>query len=81
MYMYVTVPPLHTTQVQRLLQAMNLTQYQSSFAKEQVCGMVLGQCSKEMLKDELGIDKTLHLKRLAMVITGQLSARDILTTR
>lgn len=58
---------------------MGLTQYKEMFHREHITGNLLVQCSDETLKKELGIEKKLHRMRLMEVISGQKSAKDLLT--
>ena len=65
--------------MEKLLDAMGLMQYKEIFHREHITGKLLLQCSEEMLEKELGMEKKLHRMRLMEVISGQQSAKDLLT--
>ncbi len=65
-------------QIQRLLDAMNLSQYKESFQREQVTGVVLLECDEDILENELNISSRIHRIRLIKIISGEVSANDTL---
>ena len=65
-------------QVQKLLGAMDLSQYKESFAREHISGEILAELDEEVLKSELGMTSKIHRIRLLKVISGQHSAKSYL---
>jgi hypothetical protein len=65
---------LSVKQVGELLQRMNLSQYQKTFAKEHISGEILSQCTREILQVELGVASKVHCLRLLCLISGDTSA-------
>lgn len=57
---------------------MNMEEYHSLFAHEQVNGEVLCQCDEQVLEGELQVKSRLHRIRLMGLIRGQTSARNLL---
>lgn len=65
-------------QVLQLLDRMNLGQYKEVFHYEQIDGDTLAACDEEILLRELSIKNKLHRTRLMKIITGKLSAGNVL---
>ena len=61
----------------KLLDNMNLSQHKASFQQEQVNGIILATLSNDDLI-ELGVTKAIQRKRLMCLITGAMSAKDLL---
>ena len=76
--MYILLCVFHMLQVQQLLQAMNLTQYQSRFATEGIAGDILVELGDQDLRNDLGVKSKVHRVRLLKIIEGQHSAKKIL---
>ena len=81
--MYLFKPPTlvhycHVFQVQQLLGAMKLTQYQARFASEGVAGDILIELMETDLQRDLGMKSKVHRVRVMKIIEGQHSARKIL---
>ena len=78
-YMNSNLLSLSTMQVLNLLEAMGMEKYKDVFTKECVNGELLLECDDEILEQDLGIPLRLHRVRLMKIITGQHSARELLT--
>ena len=51
---------IHFSQIQNLLEAMDLGQYREAFLREQVSGEILVELDEGVLQQELGITSKLH---------------------
>eukprot|EP00731_Ephydatia_muelleri_P021578 Em0014g169a len=72
---------LTVEQVLNLLDAMDLSQYKAKFASECVTGSILSNCNEDVLRDDLGVTKKLHLIRLINVINGEDSLASIMSAK
>eukprot|EP00731_Ephydatia_muelleri_P021575 Em0014g166a len=72
---------LTVEQVLILLDAMDLSQYKAKFASECVTGSILSNCNEDVLRDDLGVTKKLHLIRLINVINGEDSLASIMSAK
>ena len=66
------------TQVQKLLEAMGLSQYCDTFASERLSGEILAELNEDVLQYELKITSKIHRLRLMKVIQGQHCAQSLL---
>ena len=66
------------SQILKLLEAMNMRQYQGVFMQEQIDGEVLCECDDTVLGNDLKVSSKLHRTRLLKVISGRHSVRNIL---
>ena len=57
-------------QVQQLLAAMKLEQYQAKFLEEQISGEILADLGEEELEQELGVCIRVHRLRLLKIAAG-----------
>jgi len=64
--------------VSKLLDAMELSQYKDTFAKEQVSGEILLECDDQILEEDLKVPSRLHRIRLLKIISGKTPALQIL---
>ena len=67
-----------TFKVCELIEAMGLGQYRQTFIAEQISGEILLEIDDQVLQDELGIKLRIHRIRLAKVISGSHSPKEIL---
>lgn len=68
---------LAVTDVLKILDTMELSQYKDRFKKEKVDGMLLETLTARELK-EVGVSKSIHQKRLLFLIDGKVSAKQFL---
>lgn len=64
--------------VLKLLEMMNMAQYQDSFMEEQVDGELLIECDEDVLMHELKVTSKLHRTKLMKLITGRHCASTVL---
>lgn len=69
---------MHILQIIKLLEAMNLRQYQGVFTQEQIDGEVMLELDESILKSDLKVTSKLHCARLLKVSSGHYSAVNIL---
>ena len=58
---------------------MGLGMYKAKFLKEKVRGSFLAECSQHQLQSYLGISNHTHCEQLLEIISGQKSARKLLS--
>ena len=68
----VTFPSI---QIQQLLVAMKLEQYQAKFLEQQICGEILAELGEKELEQELGVSSRIHRVRLLKISAGLHRAR------
>ena len=62
----------------RLLDALNLTQYEDAFRKEQITGEILAELNEEILQNELGMGLKIHRIKLMKIVSGRHSAISVI---
>ena len=72
------MPPF-IIQVTLLLKAMGLEKYQSTFIREQVSGSLLAELNEKNLQHFFRIYNPYHRQKLLQVISGETSAKELLT--
>ena len=75
-----TVSTLSTTKLLQCLDAMNLSQYKDTFARELIDGGILLELDEAVLMNELGITSRIHCLRLMRLARGEMSISDLLQT-
>ena len=67
----------YATQVLKLLDSMDMSQYRQVFQREQVSGAVLCMVDDQMLREDLMVSSKIHRVRLLKVVTGQVSVASL----
>ena len=69
---------IYFIQIQSVLKNMNLCKYLKSFSREKIDGELLSKCDEEVLQHDLNVTSAIHRARLMGIITGKVSASNIL---
>ena len=64
-----------------MLDRMEMPQYITVFAKENITGALLLELDEDILQYELGIKATIHRKRLMRIINGQEDIDKLMETK
>ena len=64
---------MHSLQIQFLLNALGLSQYEKTFSEEGISGDILVECDDHVLEHDLGIKSRIHHIKLLTLILGKAS--------